>query len=1037
MKKYIYIIAAAAATLTLSCNKEIDAPESVDGAGKVTFTATAAQTKTELLDGHTVWSANDQIKVFYGNGGESVTADIKTGEGTSHATYEAAVPIGEDYYAVYPASVTSSLVGAGQLSITIPAVQDGVFGAGHIAVAKGIEKAFTFTNANSFLKITVPDGYKRIEIESVAGEPLSGPISVDLRADDPVIIPGEGVSNKVEVSSDSGLPAGDVYISVIAGVTHSGGLLLKYYDAIGLLGTFFLDKPLETEASCIHSFGEFEATGEYFATLEGAGNKTGINPDNAMDLDALKALISMPEDPDKVAALAEALNGATIHMGPGTWNFQDSLLLAFPDAAGEVVVNIEGAARSGGNNTTIITGGEAHRLLDLGANANVSFSNITFEKGRSFESRRSPILMSDDAIASFTGCVFSDCLNKKENGSGSVGGCFYANDGTTLYLEDCEFFNNWGSYSASLTANGESTIKNCHFHDNEGTAPGSALYVDNSYAECSAENCIFEDNTATTSDKGGGAIVVTAGSLTLTSCTLKNNSIANLNTDGSIKDRRRGAALRVFNHAYAKLLDCTVTGNVASWGGALNVADNATLEIQGGLYENNHVIKGGVGGAILVTETSHLIIKDAVFKGNYVDKDGTYGGAIRTENTGGSITITGTTFEGNHTDRTNDSEAFGGAISISGGSQSDVEVIIDDCLFKENYGASGGASALSYQSSSSAGNHTGFMKVSNTRFEGNYNTYNGTGANYGRHGGAVRIGHDGTSSYFDNCTFVDNYTMATNNDVVSAYGGAVTMYSDQMAYFNNCRFENNRAVRGGAISACETPATSGLFLNGCSFSGNWIGYQDGTTIFAQNIGFLCMNNCTIADDTYAASAGGNASWIYADNLATGLIISNCTLIGSARYSSSKTVDGTPTPLVKLATLANNNNYLINNIIIGEDAHYSFGLVSGDAHTVNLNCTKYGTADMEVGSIAGTYDEGHSKGDFGAIAWDANDLVWKWNGTVTGANAHQITASDFTAALNSANADFKAWLQEIECINKDQLGTSRPGSGVWMPGAYQQ
>ena len=1034
MKKYIYIIAAAAATLAISCNKEIDAPESVDGAGKVTFTATAAQTKTELLDGHTVWSANDQIKVLYSGG--SVTADIKTGEGTSRATYEAAVPAAAEYYAVYPAAVTSSLPAANQINVTIPQVQDGSFGAGHIAVAQGVNNAFTFVNVNSFLKISLPSDYKRIVVESPAGEPLSGQVSVDLSGADPVIATGSNVSPEVEISSDSGFPAGDVYISVLGGITHSGGLLLKYYDASGLKGSYFLDKPLETESSCIHSFGEFGVTGEYFATLEGAGNKTGINEANAMDLDALKALISMPEDADKVAALAEALNGATIHMGPGTWNFQDSLLLAFPDAAGEVVVNIEGAARSGGNNTTIITGGEAHRLLDLGANANVSFSNINFEKGRSFESRRSPILMSDDAIASFTGCVFSDCLNKKENGSGSVGGCFYANDGTTLYLDDCEFFNNWGSYSASLTANGESTIKNCYFHDNEGTAPGSALYIDNGDAECSVENSVFEDNTATTSEKGGGAIVVANGNLILTSCTLKNNSIVALNSDGSIKDRRRGAALRVFNSGgYVKLVNCTVKGNYSSWGGALNIADNATLEIQGGTYEDNHAM--GVGGVILVTEKSNLIIKDALFKNNYVENSGTYGGAIRTESKGGTITITGTTFEGNHTDRTNDNEAFGGAVSISGDSQSDVEVIIEDCLFKGNYGASGGASALSYQSSGSAGSHTGFMKVSDTRFEGNYNTYSGTGANYGRHGGAVRIGHDGTSSYFDNCTFVDNYTMAASSDVLSTYGGAVTMYADKMAYFNNCRFENNRATRGGAISACKTPDDSGLFLNGCSFSGNWIGYQDGTTIFAQDIGFLYMNNCTIADDTYANSSGGTASWIYADNLANGLIISNCTLIGSARYSSSKTVDGTPTPLVKMATLANDKNYFINNIIIGEEAHYSFGLVSGNAHTVNLNCTKFGTANMTVGSIAGTYDEGHSRGDFGSIAWDANDLVWKWNGTVSGANAHQITASDFTTALNSASSDFKAWLQEIECINKDQLGNSRPGSGAWMPGAYQQ
>ena len=657
MKKHIYIIVAAAATLTLSCNKEIETPESVDGAGKVTFTATAAQTKTELQGGHTVWSANDQIKVFYGSGGYSDTADIKTGEGTSHATYEATVPIGEDYHAVYPASVTSSLEAAGRLSITIPGEQDGTFGAGHIAVAKGIDKAFHFVNANSFLKITIPAGYRRIVVESVAGEPLSGPISVDLRSDDPVIIPGEGVSNKVEVASTSGLPSGDIYISVLAGVTHSGGLLLKYYDASGLKGSYFLDKPLETEASCIHSFGEFGVTGEYFATLEGAGNKTGINEANAMDISALKALLQMSEDKDKKAAKAIALNGATIHIAAGTYDFQEPICIAFPDVESGIAITIKGAAlSSGGTPSTVISGSGHHCLLNLGKNVRATFENISFVDGLGGSSGDSPI-----------------------------------------------------------------NVKN--------------------------------------------------GSLT-------------------------------------------------------------------------------------------------------------------------------------------------------------------------------------------------------------------------------------------------------------------------MAYFNNCHFKNNHAIRGGAISVLDSD-DSGLFLNGCTFTGNWIDYKDGTTIFVKNAGFLCMNNCTIADDTYADTAGGNASWIYADNLANGLIISNCTLIGSARYSGSKTVDDTPTPLVKMANLANDKNYLINDIIIGEESHYSFGLTAGTAHTVNLDCTKFGTANMAVGSIAGTYDEGHSRGDFGVIEWDATDLIWKWNGTVAGANDFQITAADFSTAINSANSNFKTWLQDIECINKDQLGSTRPGSGVWMPGAYQK
>ena len=177
MKKSLYIvIAALAAAFTFSCSKELPAPS--DNDGLVTFTATTADTKTELAGGHTVWSANDRIKVFYGSDGASVTASIKTGEGTSHATYQAAVPSGVDYYAVYPASAEASLSGS-TVSVTIPSEQNGVFGAGHTAVAKGVDKVFSFTNVNSFLKITLPEaGYTRITVKSPSGGALSGPVNV-------------------------------------------------------------------------------------------------------------------------------------------------------------------------------------------------------------------------------------------------------------------------------------------------------------------------------------------------------------------------------------------------------------------------------------------------------------------------------------------------------------------------------------------------------------------------------------------------------------------------------------------------------------------------------------------------------------------------------------------------------------------------------------------------------------------------------------------------------------------------------------------
>ena len=104
MKKLLYIFAAMAALSTVSCVKE-NFNEGQEGT--TTFYGKAVDVKTQVVDGHTVWSANDNIKVFYNN--TNVVAELKMGENTSSATFEASVGAATDYYAVYPASETASM----------------------------------------------------------------------------------------------------------------------------------------------------------------------------------------------------------------------------------------------------------------------------------------------------------------------------------------------------------------------------------------------------------------------------------------------------------------------------------------------------------------------------------------------------------------------------------------------------------------------------------------------------------------------------------------------------------------------------------------------------------------------------------------------------------------------------------------------------------------------------------------------------------------------------------------------------------------
>lgn len=1015
MKKYLYILLATAA-LAVSCAKEINAPVENDHPSMVEFLATAAQTKTELADGHTVWSAGDAIKIFYGVG-QSVVANIKYGEGSSQATYQASVPDGVDYYAVYPEGLASSMPSAGHISITLPGSQNGTFGAGHIAMAKAAGKVFAFQNLNSFLKISLPAaGYKRIVVESPAGNALVGSMDVDLSSGSPVVTLSPDGPATVEISSD-GFPAGDVFIAVLAGVTHEKGLLLKYYDESGLKGSYYMDKTFVTEASVIHSFGEFGVTGEYFATLDGAGNKTGINAANAMDLAGLKALLTMPEDEDGIAAKTEALRGATIHMGEGTWDFQDSLLVAFPGAGAPVEVSFEGSE-------TVITGGETHRLLNIGANAKLSFKGISFTKSLAKQSRHPAILINEEANASFTDCKFTDCVNKTDEGEYKTSGCIYADEGTVISFNNCEFSGNRGSYAATLLIKGSAALKDCNMHDNDGTWPGSALYLDHEDAVCTVDGSTIEGNTVSKLEgqkPDGGAIAVLGGRLTMTDCSILKNSIPT----------RRGGALRVQNSGYVKLVNCTVAQNTADWGGALNAVGSSTLEIEGGVYKENYA-KGG--GCILEGDNANVIIKDAIFKENYLIKSGNFGGAIRHEGNG-DLTITGTTFDGNYTLYNGENEAFGGAVSV-GYDQHDSHVTIDDCLFSGNHTMSGGGAALSYQSS---GTGSGWMKVSNTRFEGNYNEYNGdNNDNYGRHAGAVRLGHDATPSYFDNCVFVNNSTMTASTEVKSTYGGALTCYADGMIYLNNCHFENNSATRGGAISVWNC-SVSGLFMNGCSFSGNWISYKNGTTIYFEKSKYFYMNNCSFADNTYTLSGGEDeGNWVFvggdSGKVLEGCVVSNCSMFGSARTTSALTPMQNQELLYIYNMKSGKKAYLVNNAILAAGTE-QYAWWSNGVDIIGYN-NVYSSKGNTGGSYTGSGDTtGKAVSDFGGLAWNSTDHAWTWNGTLTGGFT-AISAANYASAVNSGSPDFKNWLEEKGVLNKDQLGNSRGDSG-WWPGAYQK
>ena len=1033
------MMCTAIAGALVSCErKEIEAPEAADlvvpeGYHVQEFRAISSDTRTSLDDnGSTVWSADDRITVFWDSG--NCSADCVSGEDSGTATFRAIIPDGTTViYAAYPEAINAEVsVATEEIEVEIGSEQPGSFSAGNIAVAKANGDMLNFFNVNAFLCFEIPgDDITKVVAESVSGAALAGKQVVSFAGETPALGAQSDPSSSITMSVNG---SGKYYMSILPGVQHESGLLLKYYKGDDVSGTYYLDKDITTVRNKIYAFGEFEPDGNYYATPDGAGNKSGLNWDNAMDAEKLSALLTIPSEAAPLAAKVAALDGATIHLGAGTFDLGDLADIDFSAAESAVTLNFVGNTPVSGNDDswTVITGAEDHRIISLSDKVKATFTDISFEKGVSHASGNAPVLICAGAEATFTNCRFLDGYNIKDDGVNySTGGGVYAQEDTKVSFTGCEFARNKASYAASLAIKGEASIDNCNFHDNKGTNMGSAIYVDYGVAVCDVKNSVISSNSVANVD--GGAIVVSRGTITLTSCTIEENYGA-----------KRGSALRLVNSdSFGTLINCTVKGNSAAYGGAINVP-KGVCTIEGGTYEANYSTSTS-GGCILSSGSGEVSVKDAVFKKNYVVN---FGGAIRHESNG-ALTIINTKFEGNYSTYDGENEAFGAAVSIDYG-QKDAKVTIDGCSFIGNHAKSGGASALSYQSSGDGA--TGWMKVSNTLFEGNYNEYAGTNNNnYARHAGAVRLGHDSTNSYFDNCVFKDNYTKAANAEMKSCYGGAVSFYSDGNGYFNNCHFENNHATRGGAISSWGCTG-SGIYLNGCSFSGNWCSYKFGTTIFVSRTQRFCMNNCSFNDNTYSLSTDGdNACWVYVDgNAASGdaspnntklldeCVISNCSIIGSARASSSLTPLTNGQELVYILDLKSGGKCsMINNAIIAEGTEqYSWWFNSANISGYNNVCTQAGSSCTSSCTYTPSGDtSGKSKSDFGSLAWDSADNVWKWNGTLAG-GCTAISASDFATAVESGSASFKAWLEEKGVLNKDQLGNDR-GSGDWWPGAYQK
>lgn len=309
-------------------------------------------------------------------------------------------------------------------------------------------------------------------------------------------------------------------------------------------------------------------------------------------------------------------------------------------------------------------------------------------------------------------------------------------------------------------------------------------------------------------------------------------------------------------------------------------------------------------------------------------------------------------------------------------------------------------------------------------------------------GGAIRFDSKGDISV-DSCTFEGNFfdKKVVSDSYNHAYGGAVYINAGGKYTFNSCKFKNNSAVRGGALCVWATGAT--VYMNACSFDGNYITYRKATTVHIETAEVFCMNNCSISDNTWTVNGnqGWQASWVNIEKTKN-ICLSNCSFIGSPRIGDSKEISTKDNSIVQFSQNIAGSHYFVNNIVVTEGAA-----------TCNRAFSNYNTSDNyayhtkrsdnSASGAGGSYtmievpgSNGFAMDMFGGLTWDSTDMCWKWNGNMTGGNNKEYADAATAVSYINQIPDFKSWLTEIDALYKDQLGNPRPEEGSWWPGAYQ-
>lgn len=256
--------------------------------------------------------------------------------------------------------------------------------------------------------------------------------------------------------------------------------------------------------------------------------------------------------------------------------------------------------------------------------------------------------------------------------------------------------------------------------------------------------------------------------------------------------------------------------------------------------------------------------------------------------------------------------------------------------------------------------------------------------------------------------------------------------------FNNLRFTGGNADMGGALYLGG--ANAAIKCDGCVFDGNlgravYLNYASASAWFnscvftennstpnseSQYIGRAVLtelgamtffNNCTFGEQVASEKCFGDV-----DIRSGKLIFANSTMIGSTSGGILRVHKGGGNALYLNSLVINKNGAKTAiNYNSANGTFISRYVISGPPQNKYKTYIDGTPSDTDIAYV--------KYADIGSPAFDETDLVYKWDGKLTGYDK-RISATDAAELIKTSSPEFHSWLESINALDKDQLGNPR-------------